>query len=315
MSVASVNRKTADRQTTEKARRPGRSSAVAERCIDLNERLWRRLPQRLLDTRPARAYGAGANWWVRRSSDREMYLGTIFFRNRPALELMRRIVAAGRPDRTVRMTVLGCSIGAEVYSMLWTLRRALPDFEIRVHGIDTSENVLEVARRGEYGPGASDIVVSPIFERLSAAERQEMFDWTGARATVKPWLKDGVRWLRADACDPTLSHAIGIQDLVVASNFLCHMDERPAETCLRNVANLVVPGGYVFVSGVDLNVRTRVAVDLGWEPVAELRKEIHEGDPLVRGDWPWRWWGLEPFDEKRRDWEVRYSAFFRIESP
>ena len=70
-----------------------------------------------------------------------------------------------------------------------------------------------------------------------------------------------------------------------------------------------------FVSGVDLNVRTRVAVDLGWEPVAELRKEIHEGDPLVRGDWPWRWWGLEPFDEKRRDWEVRYSAFFRIESP
>ena len=55
----------------------------------------------------------------------------------------------------------------------------------------------------------------------------------------------------------------------------------------------------------------QVALELGWEPVPELRAEIHDGDPLVRNDWPWRWWGLEPLDRRRPDWETRYSAAFR----
>jgi hypothetical protein len=68
----------------------------------------------------------------------------------------------------------------------------------------------------------------------------------------------------------------------------------------------------LFVAGVDLDVRTNVALDLGWEPIPELRTEIHDGDPLVRSDWPWHWWGLEPLDRRRSDWETRYTAAFRI---
>ena len=86
--------------------------------------------------------------------------------------------------------------------------------------------------------------------------------------------------------------------MVVASNFLCHMAPGDSEKCLRNMAKLVSPGGYLFVSGVDLDVRTKVALDLGWEAVPELIAEIHEGDPSVRGDWPWQWWGLEPLNRK-----------------
>ena len=62
-------------------------------------------------------------------------------------------------------------------------------------------------------------------------------------------------------------------------------------------------------------MRTRVALELGWEPIVELRDEIHDGDRLVRADWPWRWWGLEPLDRRRADWETRYSAAFRIGRP
>ena len=72
------------------------------------------------------------------------------------------------------------------------------------------------------------------------------------------------------------------------------------------------PGGYLFVSGVDLDVRTNVAIDLGWEPVPELMAEIHDGDPLVRADWPWHWWGLEPLDRRRNDWQTRYASVFRV---
>jgi SAM-dependent methyltransferase len=109
-----------------------------------------------------------------------------------------------------------------------------------------------------------------------------------------------------------LVSALGEQDVVVANKFLCHMPPVGAEKCLRNLVRLVKPGGYLFVSGVDVDVRTKVAIELGWEPVRNLIEEMHDGDPSVRRDWPWQYWGLEPFDGKRHDWSVRYASVFQI---
>ena len=55
---------------------------------------------------------------------------------------------------------------------------------------------------------------------------------------------------------------------------------RSAELCLRNFAPLASPDGYLFVSGVDLDVRTKVALDLGWEPVPELLDRDPRRRPL-----------------------------------
>ena len=140
-----------------------------------------------------------------------------------------------------------------------------------------------------------------------------MFDRNGDdQRWVKPFLREGITWRLGDAADRRLVEELGSKDLVVANNFLCHMDAPSAERCLRNFAQLTSPGGYLFVSGVDLDVRTSVAIDLGWEPVPELMAEIHDGDPLVRADWPWHWWGLEPLDRRRHDWQTRYASVFRI---
>jgi SAM-dependent methyltransferase len=258
------------------------------------------------------AYGKWLHGLVCRRADREMYLGTLFLRNRPALELMRRLIERKVRGSTVRIAVLGCSIGVEVYSILWILRRDRSDLNIVVEAVDISPDVLDVARLGVYGPETVEMVGSEVFERLSESELQDMFDWDGKQARVKAWLQEGITWEVADVSDPQTVRRLGEYDLVVASNFLCHMDDTSAERCMRNFAQLIRPGGYVFVSGVDLDVRTRVAHELGWEPLAALRTEIHDGDPLVRADWPWRWWGLEPLDPRRGDWELRYASAFQI---
>jgi len=277
-----------------------------------NERIWRRLPPRARDLRPVRAYGAWSHALVCQNVNREMYLGTHFLRNRPALELMRRIVGTKEQGARVKIAVLGCSIGVEVYSILWTLRSDRPDLELAVQALDISPEVVSVAKRGIYSPEASDMVNLPIFVGLTEAERRGMFDWVGEEGRIKAWLREGVTWQVGDASDPSLIESLGRQDLVVANNFLCHMPPPSAQLCLCNMAQLVNPGGHLFVTGVDLDVRTQVAVKLGWEPIPELRAEIHDGDPLVRSDWPWRWWGLEPLDQRRPDWETRYSAVFRV---
>jgi chemotaxis protein methyltransferase CheR len=288
-----------------------RGRSLEKAFLKANRRVWTRLPIRIRDLRFVQAYGRWLHVLACRNADREMYFGTLFLRNRPALELMRRL-AVKRRGSTLKMAILGCSVGVEVYSILWTLRRDRPDLEIAVDAVDISPEVLAIAEQGAYGPQTSEAVHASIFQPLTDAERREMFDWEGEQARVKPSLREGVAWRLGDASDPGLVDELGAADFVVANNFLCHMDPSAAERCLRNIAGLVKPDSYVFVSGVDLNVRAKVALDLGWEPEVELLAEIHDGDPLVRADWPFEWWGLEPLDRKRPDWQTRYASVFRV---
>jgi len=277
--------------------------------------MWEHLPSRVRDLYPVRSYMAWLHTLVCLSARRQQFFGTFFLRNRPALELMCRLAREKDHGSTLRIAVLGCSIGAEVYSILWIIRSARPDLKVLLYAVDISREILSFAEKGIYTPDTSQLVGASIFERLTEAEMVEMFDWNGDQATVKSWLREGITWHLRDAADPELIKILGPQDMVVASNFLCHMPRADAEKCLGNVARLVSPGGHLFVSGVDLDVRTKVALDLGWEPVSELVKEIHNGDPSLRGDWPWQWWGLEPLNRKRRDWQTRYAAAFRIGGP
>jgi chemotaxis protein methyltransferase CheR len=283
--------------------------------LRLNRMVWRHLPSDASNFYPVHCYGAWLHTLVLLSSIRRQYFGTLFLRNRPALELMRRLAERKAHGSTLKIVVLGCSIGAEVYSIALTIRTARPDLKLVMCGVDVLEETVNFAEKGIYGPSTCEWVQAPIFERMTTQEKREMFDWEGDQATVKPWLRQGLVWRLGDAADPELIRDLGPQDMVVASNFLCHMAPADAEKCLRNMAQLVTPGGYLFVSGVDLDVRTKVALDLGWDPVVELLAEIHDGDPTLRAAWPWGWWSLEPLHRRRRNWQTRYAAAFRIASP
>ena len=94
-----------------------------------------------------------------------------------------------------------------------------------------------------------------------------MFDREEGQVRVKPQFWEEVTWQLGDARDAGLVGALGLQDIMVANWFLCHMHPEEAEECLRNLARLVKPGGYLFVSGVDLSARSKVARDLGERPV------------------------------------------------
>src|SRR5947208_9601692 len=283
--------------------------------LRLNKGIWERLPSRVRNLYPIRSYGTWLHNLVCLRARREMYFGTFFLRNRPALELMRRLADQKANGSTLRIAVLGCSMGAEVYSILWTIRSARPDLKVLLEGVDISKEILSFAEKGIYSPSTSQSVNASIFERLTETEMVELFNWEGDQAKVKSWLREGITWQLRDAADPELVNILERQDMVVASNFLCHMARADAEQCLGNIAQLVSPGGYLFVSGVDLGVRTKASLDLNWEPVRDLIVEIHDGDRSVRVDWPWAWWGLEPLNRKRHDWQTRYAAAFRIGSP
>jgi SAM-dependent methyltransferase len=282
------------------------------RFLAASERLWRHLPSSLRNTYAVRRYGDLVHSLVRLRAPRSQYHATFFLRNRPELKLISSLLSRRSKGAGVNLTVLACSNGAEVYSILYTARSARPDLKITVQAVDISASIIEIAQRGRYSLTRPELMDTPMFERLSEDELRAMFDRDRGEVVVKPWLREGVSWRVGDAADPALLALLGPQDIVVANRFLCHMNPPDAERCLRNIANLVAPGGCLFVSGIDLDVRTKLAVELGWTPVADLLEEIHNGDPSVRAGWPWNYWGLEPITKRRPDWHIYYASVFQV---
>ncbi|MGB2637945.1 MAG: CheR family methyltransferase [Candidatus Acidiferrum sp.] len=286
--------------------------SIGRPLVRVGEWIWSRVPSSLREVWPISGYGSFLHLLVRLRADRTQFHGTFFLRNRPEVELIRSLASEKPEGSTLRITVLACSNGAEVYSILWAIRSTRPDLKLIVHALDISTEILEIARKGVYSLGENPLVHSPIFERLTKEEMAALFDIEKDQVRIKRWIAKGIRWQVADAGDPNLSNRLGLQDIVVANKFLCHMPPPEAERCLRNLSNLVCPEGYLFVSGIDLDVRTKVALDLGWTPVLELLEEIHNGDPSVRRDWPSRYWGLEPLDKTKKNWKFRYAAVFQV---
>ena len=278
----------------------------------VNEWIWDHIPASWKALSPARSYGHFLHALVRRGGSRRQYFGTFFLRNRPQLELIRRLSHQAENASTLRIAVFGCSNGAEVYSILATLRSSRPELKVTLHAVDISKEVLEIAQKGAYSLTSPEFVGERIFQRLTEVEINKMFERTGEEVVVRPWVREGTFWHLGDVRDPELFKLLGSQDILVANNFLCHMAPPDAEACLRGIARFVKPGGFLVVSGVDLDVRTNVATDLGWKPVGELLEESHDGDPSLRQDWPMHYWGLEPLDKSRPNWSVRYAAAFQI---
>jgi chemotaxis protein methyltransferase CheR len=297
-----------DRVTS--ARIFGRSPVGA--YLRASEWIWWRVPEAVRAPGLATTYGRIMHGLVQRMGDRRQYLGTFFLRNRPQLELIGRLARETARAGATRIAVLGCSVGAEPYSILWSIHSARQGLAVRMIAVDIATDALEVAREGAYSISVSDLVREPIFERMTEDEMRGLFDQEGDRFRVKPAIRECITWHAGDARDPRVIDALGRHSIVVANDFLCHMRQSEAEGCLRNIARLVEPGGYLVVSGIDLDVRTRVATELGWAPIRDHLEAIHEGDRSLRESWPWRYWGLEPLDKNRRDWRIRYASAFRL---
>ena len=207
----------------------------------LSSRAWWRLPHGVRESRGGLAYGRWVHSHVLRKPGRQMHVYSTFLRNRLTLELMRRLIQEKEEGATLNLAVLGCSIGAEVYSILWVIRSARPDLEVVVTAVDVSAEVVAIGEAGIYAPAMSAVVDPGIFDRLTEREMQDMFDWKDGTVQVKGWLREGIAWHVDDACDPELGSRLGRQDIVVASNFLCHLEPASAECCLRNIGRLVEP--------------------------------------------------------------------------
>jgi len=229
---------------------------------------------------------------------------TYFFRNRAELKLLGEITA--QMNGNVDVLVVGCSEGAEVLSILHTINKAQPELKTNILAFDISESALAIARKGSY------LRNSRLFKYTRAIEIEELFSRTDDTLTVNNYYMEKIQWRNEDPTREPVRSSLSKQDIVFINRLLFHMSKSEAERCLRAAASLVRRGGFLFVSGVDLDLRSRLAQEYGWRPITKYLEEIHSGDETMTMDWPFKRWGLEPLNKKRKDWALRYCSVFQL---
>jgi SAM-dependent methyltransferase len=274
--------------------------------LSLNGWIWSGLPPSLRRSRSARRYGQFIHKLVLIQGWREPNHGTYLLRNRPELELIHDLAARRPKGSSFRIAVLGCSVGMEVYSIRWWLRNLAPLLDIQLVGLDVDQASIDTARSGAYTLPDHAWMLT----RLTDAERSEIIEIRDGVAHIRPPWRQGIQWLAGDASSPSVLELLDQQDLVLANRFLCHMEPDEAGACLWNITRLVAPGGYLFVSGVDLPVRQSMLRESGFVPLTDGLAAIHDGDPSLRECWPLKTCGLEPLDVERADWVARYAMVY-----
>jgi hypothetical protein len=271
------------------------------------EDIWQRLSPGSQELAPARAVGRLIHALSGTLSERRQSCSTWFLRNQPLLLTIQDLLNTFQPGQLVRVCSVGCSSGAELYSILWAIRSVRPDLKLVPVGVDLSEEVIEKAKVGLYSRQDSEL------RAMTDETLSLLFEKQGDRFKVKDWIAQGVQWVAADARDPEFASRIGLQDLVLANNFLIHMTKVEAAFCMSRLVKLVKPNGLFVCRGVDLDIREKTVRKYGLTPVATRIEEIHDADPLLdaRRDWPWRYWALEPLDRRRKDWIERYATIFQ----
>lgn len=204
------------------------------------------------------------------------------------------------------ITVIGCSNGAEVYSIASMLKNRHPHLRFTVKAVDIDEKQIEKAIGANYS--ADEVYAN---KKIPAWFVQNTFDIEKNNYRVKKSIKDTVSFKIADALDPNLQTINGPSDIVYAQNFLFHFKPKVSKKAFKNIISLLKPHSALFVDGMDLGLRSKLTQLNKLEPLEYKTKEIHEEARTIRGrDWPWIYWGLEPFSISRRNWRRRYSTIF-----
>jgi glycosyltransferase involved in cell wall biosynthesis len=122
--------------------------------LRLNGVLWKQLLKYATAVGPVVSFRRFLHKLCRIQGERGQLLDTLFLRNCAFLELVRRVVANRDPRGELRVAALGCSAGAEAYSVARRIRSAGADLNLVMQAVDISRQEVEIGKRGTVASGA-----------------------------------------------------------------------------------------------------------------------------------------------------------------
>lgn len=175
---------------------------------------------------------------------------TYFFRNRPQLEAIRKIVlpaiieAKSKIGQTrLRIWSAGCSTGEEPFTLSMMLLEESPGqlkgWAIEILATDLNERSITHAKAGCYGE-YSTRNVEPDF-------RNKYFRVSEDKLQVKPEVKANVIFSRMNLLDDSRMIFAQNIDLILCCNVLIYFDTTAKKRVIQHFYRTLLPHGYLFL--------------------------------------------------------------------
>lgn len=174
---------------------------------------------------------------------------TLWFRDQYPYEALKRMILpelARAHLPSIRIWSAACSSGQEPYSISMIVeeyRREYPKHpltNVQIIATDISPTILRSAREGVY----EDIALA---RGLTSDRRAKFFDEQGGRAQVKDFVRKQVAFQELNLILPIAT--IGKFQVVFCRNVLIYFSDKNKSSILERMANLIEPGGYLFLGG------------------------------------------------------------------
>lgn len=202
---------------------------------------------------------------------------TCFFRVRPQMEALRRVVlpeVIGRraSDRRLRLWSAGCATGEEAYSLATLVREQLPapdGWEIDILGTDFREEALEAARRATYSEHA--------FRETPEEVRRRCFTREGAHWRVAEPVRRMVRFARLNlVADPIpwSDPAESAFDVVLYRNVALYLTPAAMAHTYRALTGALAPGGWLVLGPSDPAPSEELPLETVIAPGAVLWRKV-----------------------------------------
>jgi chemotaxis protein methyltransferase CheR len=175
---------------------------------------------------------------------------TCFFRNRPQLEALRRIVLpkiieakSNFPQRRLRIWSAGCSTGEEPYALrMLQLEEAdsqLKNWTVEILATDLNERSLAHAKAAVYGDYST--------RNLTPLYRQKYFLPCGNQIRVSPTVRANISFSRLNLSDDPRMTLMKNIDVIFCCNVLIYFDLASKRRVIRHFFNNLLPHGYLFL--------------------------------------------------------------------
>lgn len=195
-------------------------------------------------------------------------------------EWLPRLIDRRAGVRSIRIWSAGCSTGQEAYSLAITVARVLgvrlPDWDVRILGTDISERSLQSANRAVY----SSFELRGLDPAVFAAHFEPADDGFGVRKPIRSLVGFRYHNLR----DALAARRLGVFDLVLCRNVLCHFGLRSRDAALDVLAEALADDGLLLAGhrdGAGLK-------DLGLTPVGEPGSMAWRFQAGAEADQSWR---------------------------
>ncbi len=212
----------------------------------------------------------------------------------------------GGGERTLKITVMGCSNGAEAYTIASVLKNQYPELSFRVNAYDIDRGMVDKAKTMTYAPDEifNNKVITDSFVNST-------FDIINNLYKIKQKITEHVSFDVIDALNPHLNRVIGTSDIIFSQNFLLHMKPELAKRAFLNICTILNQKSALFIDGMDIGMRQSLTRKNKMVPLEYEIEKIHNEARRARGiGWPYSYWGLEPYSGTRKDRQRRYSTIF-----